>query len=173
MHRLLISLFALVLAACDQEAMFDKFVPKEEAALAKQVISQLAARDYESVEAHLEHCWSRSAGTKQHRSLSRRHNLASRSAGRSEGNRCSRSTSTRASCRRSVATVAHSLRAGAWPFTETSPLSTGFVLSFAHRVHRMNLDRPLGQIHPHSNGCRAAHGSCSLSHGIPLPQASD
>lgn len=54
MHRLLIPLFALVLAACDQEAMFDKFVPKEEAALAKQVISQLAARDYESVEAQLD-----------------------------------------------------------------------------------------------------------------------
>jgi hypothetical protein len=54
MHRLLIPLLALLLAACDEEAMFDTFVPKEEAALAKRVISQLAARDYASVEAQLD-----------------------------------------------------------------------------------------------------------------------
>lgn len=54
MHRLLISFLALVLAACDQEAMFEKFVPREETALAKQVISHLAARDYASVEAQLD-----------------------------------------------------------------------------------------------------------------------
>ncbi|WP_295640325.1 hypothetical protein [uncultured Methylibium sp.] len=54
MHRLLIPVLALVLSACDQEAMFEKFVPKEEAALAKQVIFQLTARDFASVEAQLD-----------------------------------------------------------------------------------------------------------------------
>ncbi|WP_247664474.1 hypothetical protein [Ideonella alba] len=54
MHRLLIPILALLLSACDQQAMFDRFVPKEEAALAKQVVSQLAARDYASVEAQLD-----------------------------------------------------------------------------------------------------------------------
>jgi len=55
MRLLLPLILALVaqLTACDQEAMFDKFVPKEEAALAKRAIAQLAARDYASVEAQL------------------------------------------------------------------------------------------------------------------------
>jgi hypothetical protein len=54
MLRVLIPLLVLFLVACDQEAMFERFVPKEEAALAKQVIAQVAARDYASVEAQLD-----------------------------------------------------------------------------------------------------------------------
>ncbi len=50
---LLLLALVLPLAACDQQAMFDKSVPKEEAAFAKKAIAQLAARDYASVEAQL------------------------------------------------------------------------------------------------------------------------
>lgn len=55
MNRLLAPLMALTLAlvGCDQEAMFEKFVPKDEVTLAKQVIAQLTARDYAAVEVQL------------------------------------------------------------------------------------------------------------------------
>ncbi len=44
----------IVLAGCDQQAMFDKFIPQEEAAIAKRLLSQLAAKDYDSVEKQLD-----------------------------------------------------------------------------------------------------------------------
>lgn len=39
-----------LLSGCDQQAMFEKFIPKEESAIAKKVLSQLAAKDYGAVE---------------------------------------------------------------------------------------------------------------------------
>lgn len=56
MQRLLLPILVILLAltGCDQAAMFEKFVPKEEEALAKQVIGQLAVRDYAAVEAQLD-----------------------------------------------------------------------------------------------------------------------
>jgi len=48
----LLSLLALV--GCDQQAMFEKFAPKEEVAVAKRLIAQIAARDFPRVEAQLE-----------------------------------------------------------------------------------------------------------------------
>lgn len=52
-HALLLSLLVL-LAGCDQQAMFEKFIPKEEAAIAKRVLSELAAKDYASIEKQLD-----------------------------------------------------------------------------------------------------------------------
>lgn len=49
----LLGLVAL-LVGCDQQAMFEKFVPKEESAIARRVLSQLAAKDYDSVERQLD-----------------------------------------------------------------------------------------------------------------------
>jgi hypothetical protein len=49
----LLSFFAL-LAGCNQQEMFDKFVPKEESAIAKEVLSRLAAKDYSAVERQLD-----------------------------------------------------------------------------------------------------------------------
>jgi len=49
--RLLAALIlACLLAACDQQAMIDKMTPKEQAAQARQIIGQLAQRNYEAVE---------------------------------------------------------------------------------------------------------------------------
>jgi hypothetical protein len=45
----ILGLLAL-LTGCDQQAMFEKFIPKEESAIAKQVLSQLAAKNYGAVE---------------------------------------------------------------------------------------------------------------------------
>ncbi|MEJ6022565.1 hypothetical protein [Ramlibacter sp. PS4R-6] len=43
----------LLLAGCDQDAMFEKLVPAEEAAAAKDVVAKLAARDFASIEPRL------------------------------------------------------------------------------------------------------------------------
>ena len=50
--RLLAALFlsCLLLAACDQQALIDKFAPKEQTAQAKHIFEQLAQRDFEGVE---------------------------------------------------------------------------------------------------------------------------
>lgn len=47
-------LLALLLAGCDQGAMFEKFVPKEESALARDLIAKLAAKDFAAVESRLD-----------------------------------------------------------------------------------------------------------------------
>lgn len=47
-------LLAALLAGCDQEAMFEKLVPAEEAAAAKDIVVKLAERDFASVEAQLD-----------------------------------------------------------------------------------------------------------------------
>ena len=44
----------LLLAGCDQQAMFNKFIPKEETAVAKHLVTELAARDYASVVSQLD-----------------------------------------------------------------------------------------------------------------------
>lgn len=49
----LILALSLALAGCDQEALFETLVPKEEATLARQAIAQLAVRDYAAVESLL------------------------------------------------------------------------------------------------------------------------
>jgi len=49
----LLGLLAL-LAGCDQQAMFEKFIPKEESAIAKDILSRLAAKDYVAVEKELD-----------------------------------------------------------------------------------------------------------------------
>jgi hypothetical protein len=43
-----------LLSGCDQQAMLERFIPKEEAASATRLLSQLAAKDYESVESQLD-----------------------------------------------------------------------------------------------------------------------
>lgn len=45
---LLLPLFLML--GCDKQEWFDKFVPKEEAEVAKQVVLQFAARDYVAIE---------------------------------------------------------------------------------------------------------------------------
>jgi hypothetical protein len=50
---LLLGLLAL-LAGCDQQAMFEKLIPKEESAIAKQLLSRLAAKDYSTIEKQLD-----------------------------------------------------------------------------------------------------------------------
>jgi hypothetical protein len=49
----LLGLLAL-LAGCDEQAWADKFVPKQQAALAQDLVARLAARDYDAVEARLD-----------------------------------------------------------------------------------------------------------------------
>ncbi len=49
-----VTLLTLLLAGCDQEAMLEKFVPKEEAALARELVAKIAARDFAAVEARLD-----------------------------------------------------------------------------------------------------------------------
>lgn len=44
----------VLLVGCDQQAMIEKFTPKEESAFAKQLLSQLAAKDYAAVEKQLD-----------------------------------------------------------------------------------------------------------------------
>lgn len=44
-------LFAVLLAGCDQQAMFDKLAPSEEVAVAKDLVAKLAARDFTSIQA--------------------------------------------------------------------------------------------------------------------------
>ena len=43
----------VLLAGCDQQEWFDKFVPKEEAEFAKRAVGQFAARDFASIERSL------------------------------------------------------------------------------------------------------------------------
>ncbi len=45
--------FVLALTGCTAEALFDRFVPQEEAALARQLVARVAARDFAAVEAQL------------------------------------------------------------------------------------------------------------------------
>jgi hypothetical protein len=54
--KLVISLLCLiaVLVGCDQQAMFERFLPKAEEAMAKQVLAQLAAKDYAALEKQLD-----------------------------------------------------------------------------------------------------------------------
>lgn len=56
MNRALLAiLFVLtLLAGCDQQAVIDKLAPKEEVELAKEVIAQLQAREFDAVEKQLE-----------------------------------------------------------------------------------------------------------------------
>ncbi len=51
---LLIATLLVLLTGCDQQTMFEKFVPKEEAVIAKRVLSQLAAKDYADIEKQLD-----------------------------------------------------------------------------------------------------------------------
>lgn len=44
----------VLLTGCDQQAMLEKFIPKEESAIAKQVLSQLATKSYADVEKQLD-----------------------------------------------------------------------------------------------------------------------
>lgn len=44
----------LCLLACDQQAWFDKFVPKEEAEIARQVLASLGSRDLAAIEPQLD-----------------------------------------------------------------------------------------------------------------------
>lgn len=44
----------VMLAGCDQQAMFERFIPKGESALAKQLLTSLAAKDYAAIEAQLD-----------------------------------------------------------------------------------------------------------------------
>ena len=46
--------FATLLTGCDQQAMFEKLIPKKEAAFARQIYLQLAAKDYASIEKQLD-----------------------------------------------------------------------------------------------------------------------
>ncbi|MGM9486690.1 hypothetical protein [Ideonella sp. YS5] len=51
---LLISLWMLLLAGCDQQAWFDRFVPKEESEVAKQVIAAFGSADFATIERQLD-----------------------------------------------------------------------------------------------------------------------
>lgn len=51
---IVVALLAVLLAGCDQEAMFEKFVPKEESTLARELIAKLAAKDFAAVESRLD-----------------------------------------------------------------------------------------------------------------------
>ncbi|MCW5650054.1 MAG: hypothetical protein KIS62_09930 [Ramlibacter sp.] len=47
------SALALALAGCDQEAMLQRMVPQEEAALAKELVAKIAAKDFTAVDERL------------------------------------------------------------------------------------------------------------------------
>jgi hypothetical protein len=51
---LAVIVIAAAIAACDSEAMFQKFIPQEEAAEGQKVIAQVAARDFEAIESRLD-----------------------------------------------------------------------------------------------------------------------
>lgn len=53
-QALLVVGILIALGGCDQQAMFEKFVPQQEAAIAKRLLSQLAAKDYESIQKQLD-----------------------------------------------------------------------------------------------------------------------
>ncbi|MGE4049469.1 MAG: hypothetical protein AB7F38_00255 [Piscinibacter sp.] len=50
---MLLILWILAAAGCDQQAMLEKFVPQEEAAIAKEVIGKLAERNFDAAERSL------------------------------------------------------------------------------------------------------------------------
>ncbi|MCZ8233722.1 MAG: hypothetical protein O9335_01060 [Inhella sp.] len=50
---IVLSLLALLLTGCSQEALFERFVPQEESALAKELIAKMAAKDFAAVESRL------------------------------------------------------------------------------------------------------------------------
>jgi hypothetical protein len=50
----LASVLALLVAGCDEQAWFDKFVPKEEAEVAKQVLAAFGSRDFGAIEQRLD-----------------------------------------------------------------------------------------------------------------------
>ena len=54
MRRLIVLLLPIVLLGCDRDAMFEKFIPKDEEAIAKGLIAKLSARDYPAVEAKVD-----------------------------------------------------------------------------------------------------------------------
>lgn len=54
MRGLMASMLALVLLGCNQHALLQSFVPKDEAALAKKIMTELATRDYPAVETKLD-----------------------------------------------------------------------------------------------------------------------
>ena len=47
-------LILFLLSGCDQQAMFERFIPKEESAVAKELLFQLAAKDYATIERQLD-----------------------------------------------------------------------------------------------------------------------
>jgi len=54
MRRLIALVLLCTLLGCDREAMFEKFIPKDEEAIAKELIAKLSARDYPAVEAKVD-----------------------------------------------------------------------------------------------------------------------
>jgi len=54
MRRLIVLLLPIALLGCDRDAMFEKFIPKDEEAIAKGLIAKLSARDYPAVEAKVD-----------------------------------------------------------------------------------------------------------------------
>lgn len=56
LFKSLLCLFGLItlLSGCDQQEMFEKFIPKEESAIAKKLISELVAKEYGAIEKQLD-----------------------------------------------------------------------------------------------------------------------
>jgi hypothetical protein len=54
MRRLIALFLMLTLVGCDREALFEKFIPKDEEAIAKELIVKLSMRDYTAVEAQMD-----------------------------------------------------------------------------------------------------------------------
>jgi uncharacterized membrane protein YfbV (UPF0208 family) len=52
--RLIFALLILLISGCSQEALLEKFIPKEESALAKELIAKLAIKDFTAVESRLD-----------------------------------------------------------------------------------------------------------------------
>lgn len=53
-QSVLVAVFALLIAGCDQDAIFENFIPQEESAFAKEVIAKLAAKDFAAIESLLD-----------------------------------------------------------------------------------------------------------------------
>ena len=54
MRFYLIAVLIWMLIGCDQQAIFERFIPQEEAAIAKELLSRLAAKDYAAIEKQLD-----------------------------------------------------------------------------------------------------------------------
>ena len=54
MRNLIALLLMVALLGCDRNAMFERFIPKDEEAIAKTLITKLSGRDYPAVEAQLD-----------------------------------------------------------------------------------------------------------------------